>query len=135
MPTIFLGLFNALWYNLTMTDFSGTVYGSLVSKANSRRITRSGLVIKSKAAIDFTNSAIIQLQALRKGRSPIESNVGMDITIYYSSRRPDLSPELFFDCLEKAGVLANDRQIFQYTATKMLDKDNPRVEFSIYSFE
>lgn len=119
-------------YNISMTDFSGTVYGSLVSKANSRRITRSGLVIKSKAAMDFTNTAIIQLQALRKGRSPIECNVGMDITIFYSSRRPDLSPELFFDCLQKAEVLANDRQIHQYTATKMLDKEQPRVEFTIF---
>lgn len=108
----------------------GTVYGSLVSKANSRRITRTGLVIKSKKALDFTNSAIRQLQYMYKSE-PITENVQLELSIYYDSRRPDLSPELFFDCLEKAGVLKNDRQIFKYTCTKLLDKDKPRIEFGL----
>ena len=114
-----------------MIDFSGTVQGSLVSKANSRRVTRTGMVIKSQKALDFTESAIYQLRSLYK-KAPIESPVGLELTIFYDSRRPDLSPELFFDCLEKAGVLKNDRQIFEYFCRKELDKDNPRVEFSVY---
>jgi Holliday junction resolvase RusA-like endonuclease len=115
-------------------EIQGTVYGSLVSKANSRRITRTGLVIKSQKAIEFTHSAILQLRSIYK-KKPIENNVGLELTIFYDSRRPDLSPELFFDCLEKAGVLKNDRQIHEYFCRKELDKTKPRVEFVLYELE
>lgn len=92
---------------------------------------RPGLVIKSKGALEFEEIAILQLKQQYKEK-PIELNVFLDLTIYYPSKRSDLSPELFFDCLQKAGTLLNDRQIYGYTAYKKFDKENPRVECTIY---
>ena len=114
-----------------MNEFSGVVKGSLVSKANSRRITRQGRVIKSAKALAYTESAIWQLKSMFKGKTFTEP-VGLELTIFYDSRRPDLSPELFFDCLQKAGVLENDRLITEYFCRKELSKTEPRVEFCVY---
>lgn len=114
-------------------EIQATTYGSLVSKANSRRITRTGRVIKSQRALDYTESAIMQLRALYGRRKPLEQPVGLDMTIFYDSRRPDLSPELFFDCLEKSGILKNDRLITEYYCRKELDKKNPRIEWCLYT--
>jgi len=110
------------------------IKGELKSKANSRRVTRNGLIIKSKAALEFMEYAVLQLQQQYKGE-PIEYKVYLDLVIYYPNRRSDLSPELFFDCLQKAGVLKNDRQIYGYVAIKELDKENPRVECTLYKHE
>lgn len=115
--------------------FGGTVYGACQSKANSRRRVSNGAFIKSKSALEFEKVAITQLALLRKGADPITCNVGVKVTIWYRSRRSDLSPELVFDCLQKAGVIANDRQIFEYFARKEIDKNNPRVEISIYQLD
>ena len=111
-----------------------TVNGALKSKANSRRMIRPGLVIKSKGALEFEETAILQLNQQYKGE-PITSNVYLICDIYYPTKRNDLSPELFFDCLQKAGVLENDRQIWSYSAFKHIDKENPRVECTVYETE
>lgn len=107
-----------------------TVLGALKSKANSRRMVRSGnrtLFIKSKGAMEFVEGAEWQLRAQYKGE-PIESNIKLDLDIYYPNNRSDLSPELFFDCLQRAGVIKNDKQIMEYSCRKLLDKNKPRVE-------
>ena len=106
-----------------------TVLGALKSKANSRRMVRSGnrtLFIKSKGAMEFVEGAEWQLKVQYKGQ-PIESQVKLKLDIYYPNNRSDLSPELFFDCLQSAGVLKNDRQIIEYSCRKLIDKENPRV--------
>lgn len=115
----------------TVNPVKLTVFGALKSKANSRRMIRPGLVIKSKGALEFEEEAILQLKQQFK-QEPIELNVFLDIMVYYPSKRSDLSPELFFDCMQKAGVLLNDRQIYGYTAYKRFDKEKPRVECTIY---
>jgi len=35
------------------------------------------------------------------------------------------------DCLQKAGAIKNDNRCLEIIAKKHLDKDNPRVKFSI----
>ena len=106
------------------------VLGALKSKANSRRMVRSGnrtLFIKSKGAMEFVEEAEWQLKTQYKGQ-PIESNIKLDLDIYYPNNRSDLSPELFFDCLQHSGVIKNDKQIIEYSCRKLLDKNKPRVE-------
>lgn len=105
------------------------VKGALKSKANSRRIVRSGsrtIFIKSKGAMEFVEEAEWQLKTQYKGQ-PIESNIKLDLDIYYPNNRSDLSPELFFDTLQKAGVIKNDKQIIEYSCRKLIDRENPRV--------
>ena len=62
-----------------------TVLGALKSKANSRRMVRSGnrtLFIKSKGAMEFVEGAEWQLKVQYKGQ-PIESQVKLKLDIYY----------------------------------------------------
>lgn len=93
------------------------------------------MVIKSQKALEFTNNAIVQLRALYKLRQPILGDIGLEITVFYETKRNDLDVQLFMDCLQSAGVIDNDRQIRQIAATKMWDKTAPRVEFCLYDFD
>lgn len=73
----------------------------------------------------------MQLKALKKGQETIDDDVSITCTIYYPTRRNDLDPSLFFDCLQKAEVIKNDRQLKEQHLYHGLDKENPRVEFRI----
>lgn len=124
-----------------MIILQGVVKGNLQSKANSRKLVtnrKTGriLFIKSKSAMDFTDEAIYQLKRLWMQKPAYEGPVSLRADIYYSSRRPDLTPELFLDTLEKSGVLKNDRQIFEFDRIrKRLDPQNPRIEFVLSEYE
>jgi Holliday junction resolvase RusA-like endonuclease len=118
-------------------DFEFNVEGALKSKANSRQLVKRGgrtISIKSNGALDYEKFAVLQLQQQAKKQKikPIADTVGLELEIFYPSRRNDLSPELFFDCLQKAGILVNDRQIIEYRCAKHVDKINPRVECVLY---
>ena len=115
-----------------MKEFKATVLGNLQSKANSRKFIRPGLIIKSKVALEFEESALLQLKAPMRGKKPLEGDVACEFEVYYQSRRSDLDTSLIRDILQKAGVYLNDRQIVQVLETKHLDKSNPRVEMLIY---
>ena len=111
------------------------VEGNPVSKANSRRIVRRGnkiASIKSEKGLAYESSCIYQLRAQNKHRKPMEGKLGIEITIWYSSRRPDLDPSIILDCLQKAEVVENDRQFHQMVFFKELDKENPRAEIDIW---
>jgi Holliday junction resolvase RusA-like endonuclease len=118
----------------------GTILGKLVSKANSRRAvpgrTKTGKTfnryIKSESALDFEQSALWQLKKIVGNKKPLQGELALEVTAFYESRRPDLDISLLMDVLEKAGVYENDRQIHQIVATKMYDKETPRVEFLVY---
>lgn len=119
----------------------GTVKGNLQSKANSRKLvmnrkTGRVLFIKSQSARDFSDEAISQLKRLWMQKPAYTGLVSLRADIYYSSRRPDLTPELFMDCLEKSGVIFNDRQVFEFDRIrKRLDPQNPRIEFILSEYE
>ena len=63
----------------------------------------------------------------------IDTEFKFIIDVYYDSRRPDLdnSLKVVLDCLQKAGAIKNDNRCLEIIAKKHLDKDNPRVKFSI----
>ena len=63
----------------------------------------------------------------------IETEFKFIIDVYYDSRRPDLdnSLKVVLDCLQKAGAIKNDNKCIEIVAKKHLDKENPRVKFSI----
>lgn len=118
-----------------MNEFTCTILGNLQSKANSRRMIRPGLVIKSKVALEYVNSALMQLKAPMRSRKPFEKPVACEFTVYYQSRRSDLDTSLIRDVLQTAGVYLNDRQIVECHEYKHLDKTNPRVEILVYELE
>lgn len=118
----------------------GTIQGKLVSKANSRMAvpgrTKTGKAftrfIKSQSALDFEQSALWQLKKIVGRQKPLSGELGLEATVYYESRRPDLDVSLLMDVLEHAGVYDNDRQLHEICTYKKYDKENPRVEFSVY---
>jgi Holliday junction resolvase RusA-like endonuclease len=63
----------------------------------------------------------------------IDTEFKFIIDVYYDSRRPDLDNALkvVLDCLQKAGAIVNDNKAMEIIARKHLDKENPRVKFTI----
>lgn len=111
------------------------ILGSPVSKANSRRIVSFGgkiRSIKSQKGLEYETSCITQLKKQNGSKTPLRGSVGVEITIWYQSRRNDLDPSIILDCMQKALVYENDRQIIQMTLFKELDKESPRSEILVY---
>lgn len=106
-------------------------------KSNSRRIvrharTRRPMLIKSKAALAWTRAARTQIPLdARCGVGDPDHPLAITFWIRYASRRPDLSVELILDLLEDAGVISNDRNVFEFHAFKEIDPSNPGVDILI----
>lgn len=121
---------------------SGSINAKVVSKANSRRVTRSGLFIKSQDALDFETETARQIP---HDLTPIEGDVLLIATIYYPSLRQDLDESLVMDVLQQHknkagqvwfnGIYVNDRQIKAKIILHALDKENPRVEFTVIQLD
>jgi len=67
-------------------------------------------------------------------RVAYEGPVSLKMRVWYQSRRSDLSVEFLFDLLAKAGIILNDRQIRHVEAFGGLDKQLPRVHFTVSKY-
>ena len=106
------------------------VMGELASKANSSQFIRPGLIIKSQKARTFEE--LFPLQIKPKPEDCImEGEVVLDAAIFYKTQRPDLDESLLMDCIQKVGLIKNDRQIREKHIYHAIDKLNPRCEFII----
>ena len=115
------------------------VKGQMASKSNRRQPrSKDGRVIrieKSEAAKTFTDSAILQLKVQAKhyvGYLPVKVQCGVILEIYYRDMRSDVDGELFYDCLQKAGIVVNDRLIRTKLVYGSVDKENPRVACKLF---
>lgn len=128
-----------------------TILGQACSKANSREIVTRRIagtdktrpsVIKSVAAIEFENSAMLQIPAHAK--QMLEGNLRVTMTIYYLTHLPDLDESIVLDVLQarytgkgkdrrlsRKGVYINDRQVREKHIYHGIDKRNPRVEVTV----
>ena len=110
---------------------SFTIQGQPPRKSNGRRIVRNGdhvRVIKSADALAWVKSALMQIPPeARQGIGSLEHPLRATFHIRYETRRPDLSVELILDVLEEAGVIANDRYVYETHAYKWFSKDHPGV--------
>lgn len=119
--------------------YKGEIIGKVVSKANSRRRTRSGLYIKSADGLAFERLA---LQQIPNDTIPITGDVLLLATIYYPTQRQDLDESLVMDVLQQRkdkagrvyfnGLYVNDRQIKAKLILHAIDRDNPRVTFEVH---
>lgn len=113
----------------------GIVHGTLESKSNSRRIVGRGKKkksIKSENAITYADNAILQLKKIKNnmGWPTFEIDVTLAVLVHYPNARRDLDIELFCDCLQKAEIIANDRQIVEKHACVATRKSKePRLIF------
>jgi len=110
------------------------IYGTLYGKANSRRIvvnrrTRKPMVVKQSGALKFEQDFMAQV---KRPPVPFEGKVALSALVYYPNNRQDLEIELLKDCIEKTGILKNDKQVVEYRRIiRKLDKNNPRVVFAL----
>ena len=108
--------------------YEATVLGHLASKANSRRKTNWGGVIKSASAMQFERD--FQKQVPRAMQS-FEKPVKLTAWVFYGDARRDLDISLLQDCIQKQGIIKNDRQIVEIYAIRHIDRKRPRVEFKL----
>ncbi len=108
-------------------------------KSNQRIIARRGpggspMVIKSKNARKYVDHFIpsVPEEYRTLGVGALDDDLRLDIIVWYTSRRPDLSVELIKDCLEAAGVIKNDRYVREEHLYGFVDKENPRTMIRLY---
>lgn len=91
--------------------FQAWVDCRIASKANSRK-NRRGHSGKSDEATAFCDLAIPTIRSAANGHrfAPTDKLQGIAY-VRYESYQPDTDVELVWDCLERAGVVPNDRQI------------------------
>tara|TARA_B100001287_G_scaffold271276_2_gene271317 strand:- start:4800 stop:5252 length:453 start_codon:yes stop_codon:yes gene_type:complete len=115
-------------------SFNFIVYGEPASKANSRKIVHFGKrmgVIKSQKARDYEKNFAEQCPQLE---NLIETNVKVELIIYYASRRPDLDESVVLDCMQ-GKIYVNDRQVKQKIVYWGLDRNAPRTHIRISTLE
>lgn len=114
--------------------YKAVVKGTLYGKANSRQVclnkrTGTRFIRKQDGALKFEKDFMLQI---KPPVQPYEGDVSISATVYYPNRRQDLEIELLKDCIEKVGILKNDKQIVHYgDVWRRIDKENPRVVFAV----
>lgn len=116
-----------------MEKFTQTILGKIPSKSNCYKIvTINGhsSLSKSKALKEYEKQFYIQCSTREK---MIEGYFKLTIDVYYENMRPDLdnSFKICLDMLQACRVIKNDRQCVEINARKLVDKSNPRIEFTI----
>ncbi len=116
-----------------------TFAGQPPRKSNQRQIVTRGrhgppMLIKSKEALTYVEAFQIMLPGEYRDRKygSLDEDLRLDVIIWYTSRRPDLSIELVKDCLEKAGIIKNDRYIREEHIYGFVDKETPRMTLRLY---
>lgn len=110
------------------------IYNNPPSKSNSYRIiTINGheSLAKTDALKKYEKDFYLQCGAYRNKN--IKGFFELYIDVYFSSNRPDLDNCLksTLDCLQACKAITNDRNCVKIVANKFIDKNNPRIEFTI----
>ena len=110
------------------------IYGSIPSKSNQYKIiTVCGhfSLGKTSAMKEFEKKFYLQCGAYRNKN--IQGFFELYCDVYFQSNQPDLDNSLkgLLDCLQTCRAIKNDRNCVKIVANKFIDKNNPRIEFTI----
>ena len=117
-----------------MTTYKFIIEGEPASKGNSRKIVNFGkrmALIKSQKARDYEKLFADQCPVLE---NLIETDVKVELIIYYASRRPDLDESVILDCMQ-GKIYVNDRQVKQKHIYWGLDRERPRTHVRVSPLE
>jgi Holliday junction resolvase RusA-like endonuclease len=104
------------------------VYGQLYSMKNSKIFGR----FKHPKARAFERDFALQVKPKQRvNMGDVDHPLRSQVTVYYPSHRQDLDCALVYDCLQSAGVIANDRFITEKHEYRKVDPYEPRVEITI----
>ena len=109
------------------------IYGSVPSKSNCYRIITlrgHGSLAKTSAMKEFEKK--FYLQCGYRNRN-IQGFFELYADVYFQSNQPDLDNSLkgLLDCLQGCKAIKNDRNCVKIVANKFIDKNNPRIEFTL----
>ena len=107
--------------------FKFEILGQTYSKANSRRKTRSGLIIKSKEALQYEHDFALQCPVLNKF---IEGYIKVEAFVFYRSHRCDLDISLILDGMQ-GRIYKNDNKVKEHILRSWVDKNNPRAYIKV----
>lgn len=110
-----------------------TIYGKLPSKSNAYKIITlygHGSLAKQKVLKEYEKNFYLQC-GLRGAK--INGFFKLTVDVYHENMRPDLDNgmKILLDCLQGCKAVKNDRNCVEIHARKLIDKNNPRVEFVI----
>jgi len=116
-------------------EYKAVIKGNVPSKSNLYMIAHKRL-IKTKRLTQYEDDFYIQLPPNLRNLL-IDRYFEFEIDVFYPSQRADLdnSLKVVLDCLQKTKTIKNDNKCIRIVANKALDKDNPRVEFTIKPIE
>lgn len=114
------------------------IHGNPPSKSNCYRVINikgHGSLGKTKALKEYERSFFMQCGTYRD--AAIKQYFRLDIDVYYASQRPDLdnAMKVVLDCLQACNAIDNDRWLVELHARKFVDKQDPRIEFTITPVE
>ena len=114
-----------------------TIYGKIPSKSNCYKVITlhgHGSLAKQNVLKEYEKNFYMQC-GLRNAK--IKGFFKLVVDVYHENMRPDLdnSFKVLLDCLQGCKAILNDRQCVEIQARKLVDKNNPRVEFVIEEIE
>lgn len=117
----------------TMTYQKQVIYGDIPSKSNGYKVITlhgHGSIAKSKALKEYEQKFFLQCSLRNQN---ISSFFKITIDAYFGSNRKDLDGcfKILLDCLQSCKAIKNDRLCTEIVARKLVDKETPRVEFTI----
>ncbi|MEO0037331.1 MAG: hypothetical protein RIQ59_542 [Bacteroidota bacterium] len=117
-----------------MSEIKCKIIGTVPSKSNCYRIITlngHGSLAKTPALKKYEESFFWQIGPARDKMIEVPFEIYIDV--FYPSKRSDIdnSFKVILDCLQKAKVIKNDNNCSLIYARKFIDKENPRVEFTI----
>ena len=110
-----------------------TIYGDVVSKSNQYRIIKIGghASLKKTDAVKAFEQKFYLQNPLRNAN--ISGFFEIYLDVYFSSNRKDLDGafKLVLDTLQSSNTIKNDRNCVKIVANKYIDKEHPRIEFTL----
>lgn len=117
--------------------YQQVIQGKLPSKSNCYKIVTlygHGSLAKQKVLKEYEKSFYLQC-GLRNAN--IKGFFKLSVDVYHENMRPDLDNglKILLDCLQSCKAIQNDRQCVEIHARKLIDKEKPRIEFTIEEIE
>lgn len=111
-----------------------TIHGNIPSKSNCYKIVTisgHGSLAKTPSLKKYENDFFIQCNKYRNAN--IEGYFELYVDVFYPNQRSDLdnSLKILLDCLQKVKAIQNDNKCVKIVAQKYLDKQAPRIEFTL----
>lgn len=108
------------------------IIGNCPSKSNNYIPVAKGRMIKNPIVKAYEKAFILQLPASWR-RLNIKSKFYCSIDFHFRNEASDLDGgwKIILDCLQRAGVIHNDKLMYHHQGRKFIDEKNPRVIIEI----